>query len=65
MLVKLNLLVFRTWYALKGEEGQDMIEYALLLGLISLACVASIQPFGSILEGYYKYLHKTLSPYLK
>ena len=64
MKAKLNLLAFQIWHALKREEGQDLIEYALLVGLISLACVASIAPFGSILYQYYVYLHTNLKPFL-
>ena len=63
MKAKLNLLVLRIWHQLKREEGQDLIEYALLVGLISLAAVASLKPFGSILYNYYVQLHTTLSPY--
>ena len=63
MKAKLNLLVYRIWHALKREEGQDLIEYALLVGLIALATVASLQPFGSILYNYYLYLHNALKPY--
>ena len=63
MKAKLNLLVLRIWHQLKCEEGQDLIEYALLLGLISLAAVASLKPFGSILYSYYLYIHNALSPY--
>ena len=63
MKAKLNLLVYRIWHAIQREEGQDLIEYALLVGLIALATVASLKPFGSILYGYYLYLHNALSPY--
>ena len=63
MKAKLNLLVLRIWHQLKREEGQDLIEYALLVGLISLAAVASLKPFGSILYNYYLQLHAALSPY--
>lgn len=30
----------------REEEGQDMVEYALLVGLISLVCVAALQAVG-------------------
>jgi len=29
------------------EQGQDLIEYALLAGLISIFCVAAVQGAGS------------------
>lgn len=56
MREKLNLIVLRLWHELKSEKAQDLIEYALLLGFISLAVVASIQPFGKIIYAYYLYL---------
>lgn len=56
MKAKLNLVILRVWLELKSEKAQDLIEYALLLGFISLAAVASIAPFGKILYGYYIYL---------
>lgn len=56
MKAKLNLLVLRVWYELKSDKAQDLIEYALLLGFISLAVVASIEPFGRIIYSYYLYL---------
>jgi pilus assembly protein Flp/PilA len=40
----MSLLVYiRTWlHNLKSEEGQDLVEYALLLGLIAIVAVAAI-----------------------
>ena len=36
-------LYVRTWLQkLKTEEGQDLVEYALLLGLIAIVAVAAI-----------------------
>jgi len=32
---------------LREEEGQDLIEYALLVALISLVCVAALTTAGS------------------
>jgi pilus assembly protein Flp/PilA len=29
---------------LNGEEGQDLVEYALLLSLIALGCITAITP---------------------
>jgi pilus assembly protein Flp/PilA len=37
-------LWLKTW--LNGEEGQDLIEYALLMGLIALICVVAITAGG-------------------
>jgi len=61
MKAKLNLLMVRLWHEVKSDEAQDLIEYALLLGFISLAVVASIRPFGDIIYGYYVYLKSELN----
>ena len=53
MKAKLNLLVMRVWHELKSDQAQDLIEYALLVGFISLAAVASLKPFGDIMYQYY------------
>jgi pilus assembly protein Flp/PilA len=42
--MKLMSLLFQF---LREEEGQDLIEYALLVALISLVCVAALTTAGS------------------
>jgi pilus assembly protein Flp/PilA len=37
----------------REEEGQDLIEYALLAGFISLAAVGSVTSVGTALDGLY------------
>ena len=37
----------------REEEGQDLIEYALLAGLISLVCVIAITSVGTKVSGLY------------
>ncbi len=37
----------------KEEEGQDLVEYALLLGFISLAVVAALQAMRGALDTVY------------
>jgi len=34
---------------MSGEDGQDMIEYALIAALIGCACVATTQNFAHII----------------
>lgn len=34
---------------LRDEEGQDTVEYALVLGLIAIACVAAMSAMGTAL----------------
>src|SRR5689334_22696819 len=40
-------LMNRVRQFVRGEEGQDLIEYALLVGLISLVAVAAITTSGT------------------
>jgi Flp pilus assembly pilin Flp len=40
----------RLW---KEEEGQDLIEYALLVALIALGMAAAFPPFVTTLEGIF------------
>jgi len=37
----------------REEQGQDLIEYALLAGLISLASVLAITALGTAIQGHY------------
>ena len=44
------------WYVylmnlVKDEEGQDLVEYALLLSLIAIGSVAAIQATGGSIQG--------------
>ena len=37
----------------REEQGQDLIEYALLAGLISLASIVAITALGTALQGHF------------
>jgi pilus assembly protein Flp/PilA len=39
------------------EEGQDLVEYALVLLLISIAAVASLTSLATALVGYYSFIN--------
>lgn len=47
--------------ALEREEGQDLIEYGLLLFLIAIAAVASIQLAGQSIAAFWNTIATTLS----
>ncbi len=36
-----------------GEEGQDLVEYALLVALISLVCISSINGVATAINGVF------------
>ena len=47
-----------TWL-LHGDEGQDLVEYALLAGLIAIASVVALTSLGPVIAGFYE----SLAPY--
>jgi len=54
----MKILLRRVW---KGEEGQDLAEYGLLLILLSLVAVAMIQGMGSVLHNFFSNASSSLS----
>jgi pilus assembly protein Flp/PilA len=40
----------------REESGQDLIEYGLLIGIITVGCVAAIKDIGPIVTGYFSNL---------
>lgn len=42
------------------DEGQDMIEYALLAGLIAVFCIAALVVLGPQIFSFYNVIHNTL-----
>ena len=51
-------LIRRLW---TDESGQDMIEYALLVTLITLALLLAMQLMGSTISGFFNTMSDTLS----
>jgi len=45
----------------REEEGQDLIEYALLAGFISLVAIAAITGVGVGINGVYGNINTTVS----
>jgi pilus assembly protein Flp/PilA len=44
-----------------GEEGQDLVEYALLVALIALTCVAGVQNVASAINTVFSNISTTLA----
>ena len=40
----------------RDEQGQDMVEYALVVGLIALACIASMGSVATKMNGLWSAL---------
>ena len=47
--------------AVREESGQDLIEYAMLAGFISLIAIASITSIGGFVNGWYEGYANTIS----
>lgn len=45
---------------LREEQGQDLIEYGLLLGIITVVALISIQAIGPKVGSYFSNLNGTL-----
>jgi len=50
----------RTLIASKGEKGQDLAEYALLIGLIALIVVAAVTLLGTGIGNVFNILADTI-----
>ena len=37
----------------REESGQDLIEYGLLIGIITIGCITAIQSIGPKVAGYF------------
>jgi pilus assembly protein Flp/PilA len=44
----------------REDAGQDLIEYGLLIGLITALVIASITSIGTKVQGYFSTLDSTL-----
>jgi pilus assembly protein Flp/PilA len=51
-----NLLV----RLLREDEGQDLIEYGLLVGVITIGAIAAITTIGPTVAGYFTSLNAAL-----
>lgn len=57
----LKLLCLKLQGLKNGEEGQDLVEYGLLLALIALACIATITPLGTTVNSLFSAVNSSLS----
>jgi pilus assembly protein Flp/PilA len=44
----------------REEEGQDLVEYALLIAFIALACIIGLQNLGTALNQTYNTISSSL-----
>jgi pilus assembly protein Flp/PilA len=65
-VLKLYTFVQDKWTSLKKfftrkEEGASLVEYALLVALIAVACILAITALGGSIRGLFQGLSTTLS----
>lgn len=46
---------------MNGEEGQDLVEYAMAVALIALVCVAGVQQVATAVNTVFSSISTTLS----
>jgi Flp pilus assembly pilin Flp len=46
----------------RSDEGQDLIEYGLLVGIITVGAIASIKLIGPTVATYFSTLNASLTP---
>jgi Flp pilus assembly pilin Flp len=46
----------------REDAGQDLIEYGVLVGLITAGCIASIRLIGPTVTGWFETLEGTVNP---
>ena len=56
----MQILLKRLW---EDEQGQDLVEYALLLVLIALAAAATIQTLGKSINNVFSNANVALTGY--
>jgi pilus assembly protein Flp/PilA len=54
--------ITRLWNLARGEEGQDLLEYALLVALIALVAVAAITLTGNNVSAIFTRIATALTP---
>jgi len=59
-MLKLKVLANRLW---KDDEGQDLVEYALLLVMIALAAAATIQGIGQTVNNVFVNTNAAMTGY--
>lgn len=61
MFSKFQSLCFQWHYRFLAENGQDLVEYALVVAMISLACVAGMRTLASDISSSFSNLGTTLN----
>jgi pilus assembly protein Flp/PilA len=55
------LTLYVKFKGLKNEEGQDLVEYALLVALIALVCVTGVSNVASAINSVFSKISSSLA----
>jgi pilus assembly protein Flp/PilA len=58
----MSAVITRLFAAVRTEEGQDLLEYALLIALIALVCVGAITLAGTNVNTIFGRIAAALTP---
>jgi len=45
----------------RDEQGQDLFEYALVISLIALVCIASLRPIATVVGNWFTTVSSSLA----
>jgi len=54
-------LQLKLWELIHGEQGQDLIEYGLIVTLIALAAIGGVQKFASAVSVLFSNIGASIS----
>jgi pilus assembly protein Flp/PilA len=55
------LKLYAKFLGLKNDEGQDLVEYALLVALIALVCISSVSNVASAVNTVFNNISSSLA----
>ncbi len=55
------LKMYVKFQGLKNDEGQDLVEYALLVALVALACVAGVNNVATAVSSVFTNISSSLA----
>ena len=54
-------MLYAKFQGLKNDEGQDLVEYALLVALIALVCVAGVNNVATAVNNVFSTISSSLA----
>jgi Flp pilus assembly pilin Flp len=61
LMIKTKRMRFRPREGRAGEEGQALVEYALILTMIALVCIGALRILGANIDTFLTYIASQLT----